>query len=67
MKVETYKCDVCGKQKGDVNHWWLVWMTPFAFTVRPWGDDQVERTSIHLCGNECVQRKVSEFLSEPTT
>jgi hypothetical protein len=23
MKIDTYQCDVCGKTKGDVNHWWI--------------------------------------------
>jgi len=22
MKVDTYKCDICGIEKKDANHWW---------------------------------------------
>jgi len=24
MKNSTYKCDICGKEKGEVNHWFIV-------------------------------------------
>ncbi|HWY67666.1 MAG TPA: hypothetical protein VNX88_03320 [Terriglobales bacterium] len=23
--TETFHCEICGKQKGSVDHWWLAW------------------------------------------
>ena len=28
--TETFNCDICGKQKGSVDHWWLAWSEPFS-------------------------------------
>ena len=24
--TETFSCNVCGKRKGEVDHWWLAWV-----------------------------------------
>ena len=65
-KVESYQCDVCGKQKGEVNHWWLATLDhPEELTLGTWpklpGEYPVEG-AFHLCGSECVIKKVNEFL-----
>jgi hypothetical protein len=63
MKVDTYKCDVCGKVKGDVNHWWLA-LNGERLIVEPWRSDLVSDGFLHLCGAQCVQKKLNEFLSK---
>lgn len=66
MKVETFKCDVCGKVKGEANHWWkLAFMDEGRphLVLLPMADKYEPTGSIHLCGESCVQRKVSEFMS----
>jgi len=78
MKVETYKCDVCGKVKGDVNHWWIVALATdrevgFGLVLVAWSEEALDDRSLnhledarklHLCGSECVQKKVNEFMSK---
>ena len=70
-KIETYACDVCGKQKGETNNWFvgvLVSSTPSifsrivlaAFSNAAIGDD-TEWT--HLCGESCVHKFVSQNLA----
>jgi hypothetical protein len=44
--TETFNCDICGKQKGSVDHWWLAWTEPYSphaeaperqmFKIYPW-------------------------------
>lgn len=71
-KVESYKCDVCGKQKGDVNHWWITrvgaWKNKPCLSLVLWSDEALnapvlhDTTEAHLCGSECAIKKVNEFL-----
>ena len=44
--VEQVTCDVCGKLKNTVNHWWIGSSNAGAITIWPWGDD--ERTGFAL-------------------
>ncbi len=63
MQYPAFKCDECGRQKQDANHWW--WMTrapgprivvaPFECPVR---DENAPLK--HLCGEECVLKAVSK-------
>ena len=44
--TETFNCDICGKQKGSVDHWWLAWSELYSphpeaperhlFKIYPW-------------------------------
>lgn len=59
MRVQSIFCDVCKVQKGDTNHWWSIRIDGEGFTVKQvenggWGFD--------ICGAECVQKKLSEFM-----
>ena len=63
MRKETIHCDVCGRQKQETNHWWM------AIPIGESGIDKLliqpndaDANGFDLCGSECVQRKVSEFL-----
>ena len=68
MKNTVYMCDVCGKVKGKVNHWWVVCLgagDPLRMVILPWTDaSAVHDDFIHLCGQECVHKKLDEFMSE---
>ena len=66
-EIRTYVCDVCGKQKGEANHWWKILRVPGPrITVLPIDlpkrDEQA--AEFHVCGCECVNRKVSELMTE---
>lgn len=70
MKVETYKCDGCGRMKGETNHWWVL-MQFFArmpgfqvFAASP--EAEIEREGVYeswdFCGETCLMKKISELL-----
>jgi hypothetical protein len=72
----TYHCDVCGVEKGEVNHWWIA--TPSlaqpeenivaVFIVWPWDDKMASSESHqhdkHLCGAACVATAQSQWMAE---
>jgi len=68
---QPYQCDECGKpREKDANHWWLMWVelpigrTPEELMISPWNLEKTEKDGVkHLCGQECVQKKVELFLA----
>ncbi len=69
MKKEQYTCDVCGRAKGEVNHWWRA-RVGNALHIYHWeyfgegGDDESVPTK-HICGHECLNKLVAAFLDAP--
>jgi len=62
---------VCKKKKGEANHWFLAQinnpMDRLQLTFTRWSHaDARNEDTIHLCGQECAQRKLSEFLGSLT-
>ena len=69
--IRQYKCDGCGAEKREANHWWamvvaggelrLTTLERFesAFMARqdPW-----KYAAIILCGQSCVSKTVSAFM-----
>ena len=58
-------CDECGKQKGEVNHWFSGYKEGncyFGITKRIVDDDESTRT--HLCGRECLMKAINKWLEE---
>lgn len=62
--TQTITCDVCGKQKQQVNHWWLIAEFEDSIHVSKWRDDDAEGEK-HVCGQECAIKSVSEWLQKP--
>lgn len=69
MKIaQPWKCDICGRQKGATNHWWIGY--PHSFPARGacvqiWDEAlaAIEQTGlVHLCGLQCVNRWINLFL-----
>lgn len=61
-----YTCDVCGTPRQKSNHWYIVddsW--PVIITVRPWNDSIAGGSSLHLCGEVCVMKKLSATVGAP--
>lgn len=66
MKTESYKCDgpSCPHVKGANNHWFMALKSAGALTIKPWTNSGADATGVdHLCGESCVQKTVSEFLT----
>lgn len=72
--TETFNCDICGKQKGSVDHWWLAWTEPYSphaeaqerqmFKIYPWENMMAhDATAKHLCGQACLQKLVDRWLN----
>jgi hypothetical protein len=66
MQYPNYCCDVCGKDKGETNHWFAVWaINEMEFRVLPW-QEAVEASSLekcqHICGEECLHKRLSQWL-----
>jgi hypothetical protein len=74
MKIQTFRCDVCKTIKQETNHWWLVDIRLTGHStldITPWIEIEAqsdtigsEWTRFHICGEQCVQKKVSEFLAQ---
>lgn len=69
-KIESYKCDVCGKQKNkEESSWFVIGMDEnvSGMTLVPFDeekpDDYEADMVYHLCGSECVIKEVSSLLS----
>ncbi len=62
MKQESFTCDVCGTVKGPANHWWLFGIEGGRFAVfGPW-DSRISDSELHICGEACATKKLSEFM-----
>jgi hypothetical protein len=63
VRTESYKCDGpgCTHVKGESNHWFVAVKILGSLTIKPWAG--IAAGMLHLCGESCVQKVVSEFLS----
>lgn len=71
MRIEQVSCDVCGKQKAETNHWFVIIKEALTFSVvAPVNVLHVvvseDAELLDLCGEQCVLRKVSELIGVPT-
>jgi hypothetical protein len=68
-----YKCDVCGKQKGESNHWWLRQRNLadlHVFVLLPWdaaAPDIVDVAGVavyeHICSESCAIKSLSQYMA----
>jgi hypothetical protein len=67
MKVETFKCDECGKSRDkDSNHWYMIFADQRdaknieirRFDVR----QEASRVWDHICGQECLHKAIDRLL-----
>ena len=65
-EVKQYVCDVCGAVKGETNHWYQIRRLEALHLYRwDFGGECREELSgerLHLCGQACVIRKITEFM-----
>ena len=68
--MRSVQCAVCGARKGEANRWWVLFQADAnetvligrieeAETLQQWTD---QTTRFHLCGEECLYRKLSGLI-----
>lgn len=65
MKVDTYKCDVCGVEKKVANRWWILWIRDDGLALDPWekkGANPAYAHAYHVCGEAHGLELVSRFM-----
>lgn len=68
MQRTILVCDVCGTEQGQGNHWFVITLidAPRRLMLGPLGsEDSIlgeNKLVLHLCGEGCVTKTVSEFL-----
>lgn len=74
--TETYRCDVCGKTRGDSEDWWLAWSEneepvpgaaaqPVLHLTR-WNLLLCHSADVkHLCGGQCAQTLLDRWMHAP--
>ncbi len=73
----TFSCDICGKSKGEANHWWMAMLVPpplengttgspeGRFTLMRWSRSGSQNESMyHLCGQGCALQAMERFMTE---
>jgi hypothetical protein len=65
-KVEVYRCDECGTEKKETNHWFEIQMGEYGpgFTrtliVTPWTEHP--NGVLHICGEQCAHKVLQKWL-----
>lgn len=73
--TETFRCNVCGKEKSDeADDWWLAWeeeISPMPEARQPmlkithWNNLlSHDATAMHLCGGSCAHTMLDRWLHE---
>jgi hypothetical protein len=74
MWTETFTCNVCGKRKGDVDHWWIASIGEISpsevednkpqFQLIPWSELMARSPEvIHLCGAGCALKETERWMA----
>jgi hypothetical protein len=70
----SFSCDICGKKKGEANHWWMVMLgdvpcweedqPSHRFTIFPWNAAESQNPEMyHLCGEGCAMQAMQRFMT----
>jgi hypothetical protein len=73
----SFTCDICGKRKGDANHWWMVMLGDVPcyeegspnhrFSLMPWNPAESQNSELfHLCGQGCALQAMERFMTYGT-
>jgi hypothetical protein len=61
---QAYSCDVCGTEKKQTNHWFVVREVSEELRVSGWNSRNRERPGVkHMCGQACVHKLVDDFMA----
>lgn len=70
----SFTCDICGKKKGEANHWWMAVLGDVPcfeegqpsgrFSLMPWNAAESRSQDIyHLCGQGCAMQAMERFMN----
>lgn len=63
---KSYVCDVCGVERKEVNHWFVLLDLRSAVSggiaIRSFANGKDLPEAEHLCGQSCVQKRVDAYL-----
>ncbi len=74
----AFTCDICGKSKGEANHWWMAALGQVPcfeedgkdpreqrFTLMRWSRTESQNPDMyHLCGQGCALQAMERFMTE---
>jgi hypothetical protein len=64
MIYENLRCDICGIDKKETNHWFVAFEDKGALKLSAWvAVKQKRKVMKHLCGHRCVHRLIDVFLA----
>lgn len=66
MRTERFTCDQCGIEKGETNHWFILFAGANGFEMRPWPDrmEGAYKTSWrHICGQNCASILLARWMA----
>jgi hypothetical protein len=72
--TESFTCNICGKAKGSVDHWWVAWVETVSpsdveepkpkFQLLPWSELMARHPDVtHLCGAGCALKEAERWMS----
>ena len=69
LRPAPYACDVCGHEKQDTNHWFILFPSSnentIVYAVYTWDDTVAEKQGAkHLCGSDCLAQMQSKLISK---
>ena len=67
MIVKAYKCEGCGADRKETNHWFCIRQTPKTVVLCKWEDAGRNLNSSktkHFCGRNCAIKYISELMGE---
>jgi hypothetical protein len=71
MIIEVFKCDVCGKIKGEANAWLMGKIAHYAsdssfYALGDWSEEAENNyTMEHICSEACAMKRQAEFIRRP--
>jgi len=60
---QVIRCDICGSQKRQTNHWFIAREESGELRISGWNSLYLQSPETkHLCGETCAHRLISQFL-----
>jgi hypothetical protein len=61
---QAISCDICGTEKRQTNHWFVVYEQAGELRVSAWGaQGRLRPSTRHLCGQTCLHKLVDDFMA----